>query len=79
MEIKEKNFYNVPECARFFECSEKTIRRLIEEKKLLAHDIGAGNRRVYRIPVEELERFLEKTANLKRKKTLRVGKAENKA
>lgn len=66
METTEKKFYNVPECARFLVCSDKTIRRLIEEKKLLAHDIGAANRRVYRIPVEELDRFLSETANLKR-------------
>jgi len=62
MKTTEKKFYNVPECARFLECSDKTIRRLIEEKKLLAHDIGAANRRVYRIPVEELDNFLSKTA-----------------
>lgn len=73
METTEKNFYTVPECARSLECSDKTIRRLIEEKKLLAHDIGAGNRRVYRIPVEELERFLSETANLKRRKNAASG------
>ncbi len=57
--------YTIDECAKLLKCSDKTVRRLIEKKKLLAHDIGAANRRVYRISAEELDRFLEKTATNK--------------
>jgi len=62
METMEKNFYTVDECATFLDCCNKTIHRLIEKKKLKANDIGTGKKRIYRIPVEELDRFLSETA-----------------
>jgi len=62
MEKMEEKFYTIPECAKLLKCSDKTIRRLILKNKLIACDIGAGQRKVYRIPVEELERFVEETA-----------------
>ncbi len=65
MENMEKKFYTVLECAEFLNCSDKTIRKLIEKKKLFAHNIGAGQRKVYRIPASELELFLKKTATSK--------------
>jgi excisionase family DNA binding protein len=65
MKIEEMELYTVDECAELLKCSGKTIRRLLEKKKLQAFDIGAGERKIYRIPAEELERFLKNTANSK--------------
>lgn len=65
MEKMEEKFYTIPECAKLLKCSEKTVRRLILKNKLIACDIGAGSRKVYRIPVEELERFVSETATNK--------------
>lgn len=65
MKIENMELYTVSECAELLKCSGKTIQRLIEKKKLQAFDIGAGQRKVYRIPVEELERFVEETATNK--------------
>jgi len=65
MENMEKKFYTVLECAEYLNCSDKTIRLLIEKKKLQAYDIGAGERKVYRIPASELELFLKKAATSK--------------
>lgn len=65
MENMEKKFHTVPECAEYLNCSDKTIRKLIKKKKLKAHDIGTGSRSIYRVPVEELERFVSDTATKK--------------
>ena len=65
MIIENIELYTVDECAKLLKCSDKTIRRLIEKKKLQALDIGAGERKVYRISGSELERFLKNTATSK--------------
>ncbi len=65
MIIENIELYTVDECAKLLKCSDKTIRRLIEKKKLQALDIGAGERKVYRISGAELERFLKNTATSK--------------
>ncbi|HIE29472.1 TPA: DNA-binding protein [Candidatus Poribacteria bacterium] len=57
--MEEKEFLTIKNAAKLLDCSEKQIRRFIEKDMLKAADIGTGKRRIYRIPREEIMRFVE--------------------
>lgn len=48
-------FYTIEEVAEMLKVSDKTVRRLIEGKKLDAVKVGT----VYRISEEDLKKYLE--------------------
>ena len=57
--MEEKEFFTIKDAAKFFACSEKQIRRYIEKGVLKAVDIGLGKRRIYRIPKEAIDSFVQ--------------------
>lgn len=51
----------VDQVAKCLNCDNRTVRRLIENHKLHAVDIGNGKQnKQYRIPIVELARFITK-------------------
>jgi len=54
----------VAEVARALRISEHQVRNFIEEGKLRAVNIGNGDRKFWRIPVEALREYLEKNSSL---------------
>jgi excisionase family DNA binding protein len=58
--IRTQVILDIPETANFLRLSEKTIRRLIERRKLRASKVG--NR--WRIRRRDAEDYLDATANI---------------
>ena len=54
---------SIKEAAEFFAVSEKTVRRWIAAGQLVAHKLG----RQWRIPPDEIERFLATRSSWKRR------------
>jgi excisionase family DNA binding protein len=54
----------IREVAERLRIAEQQVRNLIEEGKLGAVNIGTHERKFWRIPVEEYERFLKKNFSI---------------
>lgn len=54
----------ISEVAERLEVTERHVRNLIEEGKLVAIDISGGTLRYWRVPVTEFEKFLRKRASI---------------
>ena len=54
----------VSEVAKDLRVTEQHVRNLIEEGNLLAINVGTNDRKFWRIPVEEYERFLKKNFSM---------------
>lgn len=54
----------VSEVAEKLRITEQAVRNLIEEGRLGAINIGLNDRKFWRIPVEEYERFLRKNFSM---------------
>ena len=54
----------VSEVAEKLRITEQQVRNLIDEGKLGAINVGLGERRFWRVPTEELQRFLEKNFSI---------------
>ena len=57
--MEEKEFLTIRDTAKLLACSEKQIRRYIEKSVLKAANIGLGKRRIYRIPREAIDSFVQ--------------------
>jgi excisionase family DNA binding protein len=57
--MEEKEFLTIRDAAKLLACSEKQIRRYIEKSVLKAANIGLGKRRIYRIPREAMDSFVQ--------------------
>lgn len=51
---------NIQQTAQYLNCDAKTVRRLIEGKKLPAIDLSVKQNKLYRVPAETLARFITK-------------------
>ena len=51
---------SIQQTAKYLNCDAKTVRRLIEGKKLPAIDLSVKKNKLYRVPVETLARFITK-------------------
>ena len=51
---------NIQQTAQYLNCDAKTVRRLIEGKKLPAIDLSIKKNKLYRVPIETLARFITK-------------------
>ena len=54
----------VSEVAEKLRITEQHVRNLIDEGKLLAINVGTNERKFWRIPVEEYDRFLKKNFSM---------------
>jgi len=54
----------VSEVAEKLRITEQHVRNLIDGGKLLAINVGTNERKFWRIPVEEFERFLKKNFSM---------------
>ena len=53
--------FTVPQTANYLKVCDKTVRRLISKKVLIASKVGNS----WRIQKKEIDRYLEKTQNQK--------------
>lgn len=58
MENQEKQFYSPQDAAKVLDVNPYTILRLIKSGRLHATNLGAKNRKMYRISAEDLKAFI---------------------
>ena len=56
----EVQMLTVGQVAKYLSCDHRTVKRLIEKKRLQAANIGSGKYEIYRIPIKALARFMTK-------------------
>lgn len=59
-EFGDIKMLDVPQVAKLLNCDRRTVKLLIEKRKLPAVDISTGVNKIYRIPVDSLARFITK-------------------
>lgn len=60
LEFGDIKMLDVPQVAKLLNCDRRTVKLLIEKRKLPAVDISTGVNKIYRIPVDSLARFITK-------------------
>jgi len=60
-----KEYYTPQEAAELLSVNKYLILRFINTGKLVASNLGTGQRSVYRISREEIDKFIKKSKNKK--------------
>lgn len=60
LEFGDIKMLDVAQTAKMLNCDRRTVKLLIEKKKLPAVDISTGVNKIYRIPATSLARFITK-------------------